>query len=146
MDKYKLFIKHSGEELIIKKLKDDLNKTYYDLIAEESHNGFKQFIITDDIMRSIILDYVINKNYLLISVETDDLNKNIILNELCTKMKNERANLALIMLELNARYLTIHNIQLKNNDEVLDISSNGVIATNLFVNKELINLIKSVYF
>lgn len=148
MRKYKIFvnrIKH-GEEIIVSKDITGLNKEeYYEFIKDESHIKNSQLIVSDYIMKDILLDYVLNRKYILVSVRTSNEEENILLEEYCSKMQDERAYFSLINEIAFKDYSTIESLTLQVFEEILTISVNGIIDTNVNIEEDLLKLILSSY-
>lgn len=119
--------------------------SYYGLISRESEKGNYQFIITSDILSDVILKYVINNKYDLVSVETDNPGVNVNLVDYCSKMVEERGYLALVMLQLSKEEVMTYNITLQKFDEIITIKSKGIVSTNTIVDQDLLNTMINSY-
>lgn len=148
---YKLFVDNKGD---IKSFKFDLKDSYYPFLKQKKDEGYTQYLITSDLMLSIIMDFLKDKKYTLISVElydTDDKDteeyiKNIfndfskdILNE---KEIHEKLNYLESECSIDLTTVTIKNSDLGK----IILRSNGVFNVGDDSLKEiLLNKIKEVW-
>lgn len=71
-ENYKLFVDNKGD---ITSFEFDLKNSYYQFLKQKKDEGYTQYLITSDLMLSIIIDFLKDKKYTLISVklyDTDD--------------------------------------------------------------------------
>lgn len=152
MHYYKLFVKNEsgGGYLLYRNLKErpEVDKDgYYKLIKEERQKHRSQFIITDEIMKSIIYKYVILEKYDLVSVITDNSMLNKLIGKYIEEMKEDRVNLSLIMMELSRKYsCEINCISFEKFEEKISFESNGIITTNTILYDDTLKFINDVYF
>ena len=148
---YKLFVDNKED---IKSFEFDLKDSYYPFLKQKKDEGYKQYLITSDLMLSIIMDFLKDKKYTLISVElydTDDKDteeyiKNIfndfskdILNE---KEIHEKLNYLESECSIDLTTITIKNSDLGK----IILRSNGVFNVgDDFLKEILLNKIKEVW-
>lgn len=148
---YKLFVDNKGD---ITPFEFDLKNSYYQFLKQKKDEGYTQYLITSDLMLSIIMDFLKDKEYTLISVrlyDTDDKDteeyiKNIfndfskdILNE---KEIHEKLNYLESECSIDLTTITIKNSDLGK----IILRSNGVFNVGDDSLKEiLLNKIEEVW-
>lgn len=139
----------------------DENVEYYCLLKKYREEGFRQVIITSEIMIKIIEYFVLNKkykNYKIDLMESDkDLNKKI--NSIIERVNEEQVYFSELIKLLNfiseKSSIEINRIYFKGRDEdgeVVNffIQSNGIIGINdekfHFISDEILKLIQKELF
>lgn len=148
---YKLFVNNNGN---ICPFKYDYNYPYYQFLKEKKKEGYRQFLITSDLMILIIINLLKNNNSTLLSLhlydtDADETEKRIKKNFedfSNKKLSEEELNSKLNYLESEFS-IDITEVTINNSDYgKLNLRSNGVFSFYKDKWKEIIlELIKKIW-
>lgn len=137
---YKLF--RNGKEVRCEIIDDEDN--YYNIVKSQKENGYRQLIISKEIMLNTMLECVLNRKYDIIDIITDEDKYNNELQKSLFKMKDDRAHFASIMKILNNDEIYLFSVTFKKGVKVTEIHSSGSLISES-LDEDLVPVIRKSY-
>lgn len=140
MFNYKLF--RNGKKVRCEIIDDEDN--YYNIVKLQKENGYRQLIISKEIMLNTMLECVLDRKYDIIDIITDEDKYNDELKKSLFKMKDDRAHFASIMKILNNDEIYVFSVTFKKGAKVTEIQSSGNLISES-LDEDLVYVIRRSY-
>lgn len=137
---YKLF--RNGKEVRCEII--DHEDNYYNIVSSQKENGYRQLIISKEIMLNTMLECVLNRKYDIVDIITDEDKYNDELQKSLFKMKGDRAHFASIMKILNNDEIYVFSVTFKKGTKVTEIQSSGNLISES-LDENLVHAIRRSY-
>lgn len=137
---YKLF--RNGKETRCEII--DHEDNYYNIVKSQKENGYRQLIISKEIMLNTMLECVLDRKYDIIDIITDEDKHTDELQKSLFKMKDDRAHFASIMKILNNDEIYVFSVTLKKGTKITEIQSSGNLISES-LDENLVHIIRRSY-